>query len=82
MKIKVLFFASARESTGVTQAEIELAESATTEDLKKVIQETYPRLSFEKNTNLKLAINRRYVTEITVLRDRDEVAVIPPIAGG
>jgi len=82
MKVKVLFFASSREITGVSSIDLELEEGTTTENLKKLINQYYPGLSFEKNINLKLAVNRKYCTEDTILHDRDEIAVIPPIAGG
>jgi molybdopterin converting factor small subunit len=44
------------------------------------LQRRYPRLPWPAGTML--AVNQEYAGEKTVLRDGDEVAVIPPVSGG
>lgn len=88
--VKVLFFASARELAGVSSMDITLEEEkgesgeevgCTAKNLVAVLTRTYKYLDFEKS-QISLAINKEYVTDDMVLRDGDEVALLPPIAGG
>ena len=81
MRIKVLFFASCREISGVTSADVHLGETATTTDLMTELIELYPALS-QREGDLKLAVNQAYITTETNLKEGDEVALLPPISGG
>lgn len=80
--VKVIFFAKARELTGVRQSEILVAPDISCDKLKdKIVQEF--KLDIIRNS-LILAINEQYVESDTIIHfnDQDEVAVIPPISGG
>lgn len=81
MKVEVLFFASCRETCGTSKIQVELEEEATTATLMRALLASYPDLA-EGAAELKLAVNKKYITETTVLRDGDEVALLPPISGG
>lgn len=79
MKVTVRCFASVRELLGASELELELADGATLAELERVLCERAPelrRLSFAR------AVNRAYAKGDAVLRDGDEVALIPPISGG
>jgi molybdopterin converting factor subunit 1 len=93
MLITVLFFASAREKVGTSRAVINLAKpDATLLDLALEIQKQYPLLvlvnvssdaSYSLVQSLNFAINKKYSRDATsVIKDGDEVALIPPISGG
>ena len=88
--INVLFFASARELVGTSSVSITLKEEkgekgeelgCTVKSLVAVLTSTYEYLDFEKH-QISLAVNKKYVTDDVVLHDGDEVALLPPIAGG
>ncbi len=87
--VHVLFFASARELAGVSSVDITLDEreksgeevGCTAKSLVAVLTRTYEYLDFEKH-QISLAVNKEYITDDTILRDGDEVALLPPIAGG
>ena len=81
MNVKVRFFAIARQTVGEREVEIELKEGATVQDLWDVLLRRFPRLN-PMSGSLKLAVNWDYVQPEAVLRDGDEVAVIPPVSGG
>lgn len=82
MKLQILFFASTREVTGLSRLDLEVSNSPyTTDDLKIELEQRYPALKFNQN-HINLAINRQYATNVVVLKDGDQVALIPPIAGG
>lgn len=83
MSIVVLFFASAKDAAGTSKIEVDLPSGTpfSTEDLKLMLNEKYPLLHISSKVAM-LAVNQVYVTEPTALKDRDVVAIIPPISGG
>ena len=52
-----------------------------TDQLKAALTAKHPALASVLQSAV-LAVNQEYVTERLTLRDRDEVAIIPPISGG
>mmetsp|Transcript_23407 Transcript_23407/g.40003 ORF Transcript_23407/g.40003 Transcript_23407/m.40003 type:complete len:82 (-) Transcript_23407:389-634(-) len=81
MKIKVLFFAAAREEAGTSEAEVELDEGTDTKTFLRVLEEQFPRLQ-TLLPRCALARNGEYVQGDEVLAHSDEVALIPPVSGG
>ncbi len=78
MKIKILFFASLRESLGLSSLEIEVNDQYLT--ALEVWQ-----IATKENTlkpNIKVAINQLYADLNTRIYDNDEVAFFPPVTGG
>jgi len=81
MKVKCLFFAGARDAVGVNSDTIELDEGTTTVGFTKVLLRKFPSIEKVLQTSL-LAVNQEYVEDPVLLKEGDEVAVIPPISGG
>lgn len=87
MLIKVLFFASSRDITGVSSSNVELDDS-TTNTIQTLLQEIYrqyPELQAamsNKTSRYSIALNKSYVTANEMLKDQDTVALLPPISGG
>lgn len=79
IRIKVLFFASAREAIDKESIDIDMETNSTTSDLLKTLIEICPILT---RCDMRLAVNKKYINSEVVLNDRDEVACIPPISGG
>ncbi|CAL5221764.1 g4017 [Coccomyxa viridis] len=86
MKIKVLFFARARELAGTTEAEADLPEGSTAKEAMQMLLEKYPDLREIEGEEGKcvLALNQEYLEKnaTTALKEGDEIAIIPPISGG
>lgn len=80
MTINILTFGIARDIVGSSQFSLLLHEGATVADLKQLILEQYPR--FINLASLMIAVNTEYGSEQTVLHETDEIALIPPVAGG
>ncbi len=75
--MKILFFGVLAEATGQTQTDVEgITDSA---ELNKLMQKNYPKL--QKHT-YRLAVNRNLIDTDITLTKNDEVAFLPPFAGG
>lgn len=80
MTVTVLLFASYAEAVGASSLQLDLTPGATVGDVLRRIR-TMPgaqRLPSQPLT----AINERYASAATVLEPGDELAIIPPVAGG
>ena len=80
MKIRVLAFGIARDITGTGTMEVELPEGATIDTVQQFFREKYPSLN--RLSSLIIALNAEYASGETVLRENDEIALIPPVSGG
>ncbi len=81
VRIQVLLFAAAREAVGEASLPVELPSPATGAALLDALCERYPALARQR-PSLRLAANQRYIEPRTLLREGDEVALIPPVSGG
>ena len=81
MRVKVKLFGGPREVLGRSVLDLDLAEGLTAGELMAVLVDRYPGLDSYAPV-IKIAINRRYADPETELREGDEVACIPPVAGG
>ena len=80
IQITVLYFAQIREATKVKREILELSPNATLKDLINLIHRRYPELRAVKN--FKTSVNYHLVKPDAILKNEDEVALLPPISGG
>jgi molybdopterin synthase catalytic subunit len=81
VRVNLLYFASFRDAAGRAEEIRELPEGARVVDLWDRITGEIPRLAAFPAMP-PAAVNHEYVSADTVLRDGDEVAFLPPVAGG
>lgn len=81
MRVQARFFAAYRELTGVSRIEVRLPEGATVADLIDALRRQGPSFG-ALPPKPAAAVNLEYAGADTGLRDGDEVAFIPPVAGG
>ena len=81
MRVQARFFAAYRELTGASHVEVRLSEGATVADLIAALRERGPSFT-ALPARPAVAVNLEYAPIDTGLRDGDEVAFIPPVAGG
>ncbi len=81
MQIQVRLFATYREIVGEGQLAWTLRDGTTVGQLVEAVLAKYPRLLGHGNSML-LAVNHAVVRPDVVLREGDEVALLPPVSGG
>jgi molybdopterin converting factor subunit 1 len=80
MTVTVLLFASYADALGAASLDLELPRDATVTDLVAAVR---ARPGADRLPAAPLvAVNLQYATGDRVVRDGDEVALIPPVAGG
>ena len=80
MRIRALFFATYRELAGGESLEIDLPPGATAADLVTRLRDHGGLAALPVEPAL--AVNEEYAPLSTSLADGDEVALLPPVAGG
>lgn len=88
----MLYFGVLRDRFGVTDEPVELADGATVGMLLELLRGRTSKESMDSRANsslderlwrsLAVAVNREYGSASIVLREGDEVALLPPVSGG
>ncbi len=81
MRVRVLYFASFREATGRDEELREISDRAPVSELWRVLSREVP-LFARFPAMPPVAVNRVYAEAGAVLQEGDEVAFLPPVAGG
>ncbi len=77
----VRFFALYRERAGANTHQLELPEGATVADLTSEMRRLFPRLA-PPEVDIVVAVNTDYAEPDTVLKNGDDICLIPPVSGG
>jgi molybdopterin synthase catalytic subunit len=81
MKVRLRLFAVLRERSGVSNAEIDLPEAATVSVAMDEVGRRFTTIA-DLLPKVVAAVNLSYARPETLLRDGDELALIPPVSGG
>src|SRR5690349_5224944 len=81
MRVTVRLFAMLRQQAGWREREIQLNEGATIDDAWELIATVSPALAPQR-AHVRFALNREYAAADQRLAEGDELAFIPPVAGG
>ena len=80
IKIRLKCFSQVKYALGKNEIIFELENGASTDDLEKIVRKkTKGKLN---DVTLSTAVNKKYISKSTELKDGDEVAFIPPVQGG
>jgi molybdopterin converting factor subunit 1 len=80
MTVTVRFFASYADSLGLRSMSLEIGNGGTVADVMRAVS-ALPGASTLPPSPL-IAVNHQYARQTDVLSEGDEVALIPPVAGG
>jgi len=81
MKVDVLYFAVLRERIQLDHETVELAAGASVRDARAVIAARHPSVA-ALLPGVQFAVNRVVAADAQALADGDELALLPPVAGG
>jgi molybdopterin synthase catalytic subunit len=81
MHVRVRLFAMQRAQTGLREVALDVPLRATVADAWQALVAAHPALG-AAGSSVRFARNGAYADEADVLADGDELAVIPPVAGG
>ena len=81
MKVRLLYFAVLRDITGSAEEQIDVPEGTRASDIWNTLRHKHAKLGAYEHPPM-TAINQSYAAADELLRDGDEVAFIPPVAGG
>ena len=81
MKVRLLFFAVLRDIAGTDMRELAVDEGTTARDVWQSLRIEFAKLADYTQPPM-IAVNESYAAPETILRDGDELAFIPPVAGG
>jgi molybdopterin converting factor subunit 1 len=79
--VRMLAFAGARDVIGVGEMELALALPCTAGELLDEVCVRFPGLAPYRRS-IRVAVNGSYADATDPVRSGDEVALIPPVAGG
>jgi molybdopterin converting factor subunit 1 len=81
MKVRLLFFAVLRDIVGKSETDLEVPDGTRALDLWQRLRDEHRQLAAYVRPPM-TAVNESYARPDSVLHDGDEVAFIPPVAGG
>ena len=76
MIVNVRFVASIKEKTGCPELIVEADKGMSVRHLIDFIKEEYPKLSGRED--FVVSVNKRQVSEDLIMRDGDELSIMPP----
>jgi molybdopterin converting factor subunit 1 len=80
MKCRIKAFGISKEIVGGKLIEIEVADGKTALEIKAYLFSKYPAL--EKLKSVYVAVNNEYAEDSLIIKEGDEIALIPPVSGG
>lgn len=81
MLVTVKFFGALREAVGADSLALELESKTSVAGLRAELARKYSVFA-DYGARLRAAVNQEFATEERELRDRDEIAFLPPVSGG
>ena len=79
MRVRMLYFGVLRERLGGGEAWLELVDGAIVAEALSIYKERLADFPWE---SIAVAVNQEYAKADVVLKDGDEVALLPPVSGG
>ncbi len=79
--VKLLYFGQARDAAGIREERLSFPDGASVSDLMNQVSTAHERMG-EIRRIVKVAVNEEMAEPDQTLHDGDDVAILPPVAGG
>ena len=79
--VRMLAFAGARDVLGAAEIDLPLPGPCSADELLELVCQRWPGLAPYRRS-LRMAVNGSYASGAELVQGGDEVALIPPVAGG
>lgn len=80
LEVKIIAYGIAREIIGVFEHVMQLNPKSTLGELRALLVEKYPQL--QQLASLRFAVNENYENDDFIVKNADEIVIIPPVSGG
>lgn len=81
--ITVKFFAMLKNLSKAESKVYEIPAPITVEDLKAMLKKDFPGLAPALDSrSILISVNQEFATKKTVIKDGDEIGLLPPFSGG
>ncbi|MFO0948461.1 MAG: molybdopterin converting factor subunit 1 [Planctomycetota bacterium] len=81
MKVRIVFFALARDQVGREEMELEHSTSLTVRELRDLLMNRFPAAAVILGRSM-IAVNEEYAADGQSITENATVAFIPPVSGG
>jgi MoaD family protein len=81
MTVRVQFFSHLRDVTGASESEAHLPEDASVADLLTAVYAQHSKLR-DWDSSILIGAGVEFVDRDYLLKDGDEIAIMPPVQGG
>lgn len=75
----IKYFGLIADLTGKEEEQWLIKENTTVENMQQQLQEAYSELT---EASYKIAVNQQFVEAQVLIKENDEIALLPPFAGG
>ena len=77
------FFAMLKNKVGKETVELSFNETLTLEEFKQRLKKEFPEISdYLTGKRLLISVNQEFADKDTIIKDGDEVGLLPPFSGG
>ena len=82
MMIKVRFFSMLKKKVDKEEASLSVPENTSVYQLKNILKNEFPSIAEFIDKNIMISVNQEFADKNTIIKDGDEVALLPPFSGG
>jgi molybdopterin synthase sulfur carrier subunit len=80
MTVTILAFGIAKDIFNGSSIQLHVDSKARISNLKSMLEDQYPQLKDLRSFSI--AVNQQYETDSYIIKNGDEIAIIPPVSGG
>lgn len=81
--VTIKFFAMLKNKVGKETVEFSFNEALTLEEFKERMKKEFPEISdYLIGKRLLISVNQEFADKDTIIKDGDEVGLLPPFSGG